>query len=292
MDGFTVLDKAAGVTSFKAAASLRRVCGEKKIGHTGTLDPMATGVLPVALGKATRFIDYLPSGEKAYTARLRFGMTTDTLDITGRVLTETPCRVSAAELLSVLPDFTGTVTQVPPMYSALKVEGQRLYDLARQGKEVARQAREVEIKTLTLTGEPVPGEFELRVVCSKGTYIRTLIDDIGRKLGPGAVMTALRRTAANGFTLAQAKTLAEIEENPASALLPVDAPFGCFGAVTVSEKQAKRFLNGGELSLDRLPGFSGAGLTRVYAPAGAFLGLGDAARDAGLLLVKRVYHKD
>ena len=138
MDGFTVLDKAAGVTSFKAAASLRRVCGEKKIGHTGTLDPMATGVLPVALGKATRFIDYLPSGEKAYTARLRFGMTTDTLDITGRVLTETPCRVTAAELLSVLPDFTGTVAQVPPMYSALKVEGQRLYDLARQGKEVAR----------------------------------------------------------------------------------------------------------------------------------------------------------
>ena len=151
MDGFVVLDKAAGVTSFKAAARLRALYHEKKTGHTGTLDPMATGVLPVALGKATRFIDFLPSREKAYVAAMRFGLTTDTLDITGRVLSETACSVTAEELTAVLPAFTGEITQLPPMYSAVSVGGQRLYELARKGLEAERAPRAVTVSELTLT---------------------------------------------------------------------------------------------------------------------------------------------
>ena len=219
MDGFIVLDKAEGLTSFKAAAYLRRLYGEKKIGHTGTLDPMATGVLPVALGKATRFIDFLPDENKEYVAALLFGVTTDTLDRTGAVLSRTEANVSEADLLSVLPAFTGEIDQIPPMYSALSVNGQRLYDLARQGVEVERKPRRVTVRELEYLGQTGKNEFKIRVVCSKGTYIRTLIDDIGKQLGPGAVMTALRRTAANGFTEAEAKT-----EETLKTLLPSPLP--------------------------------------------------------------------
>ena len=291
MDGFIVLDKAEGLTSFKAAAVLRRSYGAKKIGHTGTLDPMATGVLPVALGKATRFIDFLPDENKEYVAALLFGVTTDTLDRTGAVLSRTEANVSEADLLSVLPAFTGEIDQIPPMYSALSVNGQRLYDLARQGVEVERKPRRVTVRELEYLGQTGKNEFKIRVACSKGTYIRTLIDDIGKQLGPGAVMTALRRTAANGFTEAEAKT-EETLKSLLPAPLPVDAPFAALSAVTVSEKQAVRFINGNDLALSRLPGFSGEGLTRVYAPDKTFLGLGMPEPDADALRPRRVLRKD
>ncbi len=269
-----MLDKAEGRTSFQAASSLRKIYNEKKTGHTGTLDPMATGVLPVALGKATRFIDFLPEADKAYIARLRFGMTTDTLDITGKVLTETAAHVSKAEVEAALGAFRGEILQVPPMYSALSVNGRRLYELARRGVEVERTARKVRIHELVLTNE-ANGECEITVRCSKGTYIRSLIADLGQALGCGAVMTALRRTAANGFLIENAKTEEALRADPAGALLPTEHPFLCLPQVTVTEKQQTRFLNGGALAADRVKDLGGEGRYRVYGPEGDFLGLGE-----------------
>ncbi len=287
MNGFVVMDKPEGVTSFKAAAMLRRVLGERKVGHTGTLDPMATGVLPVALGRASRFIDYLPDSGKAYTARLRFGITTDTLDVTGTVLSETPAHVTEVEVLALLPRFTGEIEQVPPMYSAISVNGRRLYDLARQGIEVERQARKITVFSLELLGER-DGEFEIAVRCSKGTYIRSLIADMGEALGCGAVMTALQRTRSNGFSMEEALTPEQIEEKGAAAVLGLDHPFRCYGALTVTAAQANRFRNGGSLLTARLKGAYPAGIYRVYAPDGLFLGLGqiDAGDPENLLALK------
>ena len=274
MNGFVVLDKAGGLSSFQAAGSLRKLYNEKKTGHTGTLDPMATGVLPVALGKATRFIDFLPDSDKAYVARLRFGVTTDTLDITGKVLREIEAHVCAADVEAALPAFRGEIRQVPPMYSAISVNGQRLYALARKGVEVERQARTVRICALDLTN--VYGdEFEISVRCSKGTYIRTLIADLGEKLGCGAVMTALRRTAANGFGIEEAHSIEELRQDPMPALLPIEHPFLGLPEVTVSPKQAVRFSNGGALAADRVKALGAPGRYRVYNDAGVFLGLGE-----------------
>ena len=278
MNGFVVLDKPEGVTSFKAVTPLRRLFGERRVGHTGTLDPMATGVLPVALGKAARFIDYLPDTGKAYEARFRCGIVTDTLDITGKVISQTEANVTEQNVLALLPRFTGEITQVPPMYSAVSVNGQRLYDLARKGIEVERQERRVTIDSLELTG--VYGdEFEIAVSCSKGTYIRTLIADLGEALGFGAVMTALRRTRANGFSIGDAMTPEQVEALGEKAVLPLDRPFLCYQEINVTEAQANRFRNGGELFAQRLKGNPPAGIYRVYAPDGLFLGLGKIAPD-------------
>lgn len=278
MNGFVVLNKQDGITSFKAAAALRGIYGEKKTGHTGTLDPMATGVLPVALGKATRFIDFLPSNEKGYRARLKFGTVTDTLDITGNVLAQNDAKVSEEEFLSVLDFFRGEISQLPPMYSAISKNGVRLYELARRGIEVEREERKVNIKKLEFTGL-FGDEFEIDVICSKGTYIRSLIADIGEKTGAGAVMTRLCRTYANGFSLTQAKAVEEIRENPENAVIPIDVPFVSFPELTVTGAQAKRFSNGGELSSDRIKGAVGASLYRVYSPEREFLGLGEIKED-------------
>ena len=275
MNGFVVLDKGEGLTSFQAASCVKRIYEQKKAGHTGTLDPMATGVLPVALGRATRFIDFLPDADKSYLARLRFGVTTDTLDITGKVLSQKNVTVSEEQVCAALPAFCGEIMQVPPMYSAVSVGGQRLYALARKGIEVERQARPVTVYELELTNVCENGEFEISVRCSKGTYIRSLIADLGEMLGTGAVMTALRRTAANGFTVENAFTEEALRADPAAALLPFDLPFGAYGSVTVTEKQALRFANGGALAADRLKEDLLPGRYRVYSPAGVFLGLGE-----------------
>lgn len=292
MNGFVILDKEEGMTSFRAACFLRKIYSEKKTGHTGTLDPMATGVLPVALGKATRFIDFLPSSEKGYTARLRLGITTDTLDITGNVLSQRDVSVTREEFASVLSSFRGEILQTPPMFSAIHKDGVRLYELARKGIEVEREKRAVSIKKLELL-QCDGSEFEIDVVCSKGTYIRSLIEDIGNALGTGAVMTSLRRTLSNGFELSQAKTEAEIKENPSCALLGIDFPFMDFPFVRVSEAQAKRFSNGGELSADRLHTTLSPSLYRVYSPEDVFLGLAEVrSDDTSVLWAKRVIGND
>lgn len=292
MNGFVILDKGEGVTSFKAAACLRRIYGVKKTGHTGTLDPMATGVLPVALGKATRFIDFIPESDKGYRAKLKLGIVTDTLDITGTVLSERKVNVTEEEFLSVLDFFRGDILQLPPMYSAIQKDGVRLYELARRGIEVEREKRAVTIKKIEYLGFS-DGEFRIDVICSKGTYIRSLISDIGEKLGTGAVMTSLRRTLANGFTLSDAKTEKELETLREKALLGIDFPFMCYPSVIVSSNQARRFLNGGELSADRLHTEVKPSLYRVYSPENVFLGLGEVKQDdITTLWAKRVVGND
>ncbi len=293
MNGFVVLNKGEGVTSFKAAAVLRKIYSEKKTGHTGTLDPMATGVLPVAMGKATRFIDFLPFSEKGYTARLRFGITTDTLDITGKVLSHKDIAVKRETVEAILGDFRGEIMQLPPMYSAIQKDGVRLYDLARQGIEVEREQRQVTIKRLELTSFNNENEFEIEVLCSKGTYIRSLIADMGERLGCGAVMTSLHRTLSNGFSIDEAKTAEELESLGEKAVYSVDYPFMCFPEVRVSAAQARRFSNGGELSSDRLHINARPSYYRVYSPENAFLGLGEiTSEDIGILWARRVIGND
>lgn len=293
MTGFVFLNKDEGMTSFFAASRLRRVFSTKKVGHTGTLDPMATGVLPVAVGGATRFIDYIPDSDKSYRAKFLLGKTTDTLDITGKVLTEFDVSAKREDIEKLLPLFTGEIFQVPPMYSALKKDGVRLYDLARQGIEVEREKRKITVYSLSLTSYEGENEYEIEVSCSKGTYIRTLIDDIGRELGCGAVMTSLCRTMANGVDISACLTLEELtalseEGRQESSLHKVDEILP-YNSIRVTDNQARRFSNGGELDTERLKITPEEGIYKVYSHEGRFLGLGEITQDKTQLKVKKVY---
>ena len=285
MNGAVFLDKPAGMTSFTAANRVRRALGLKKAGHTGTLDPMATGVLVVMLGGATRFIEFIPSHDKAYEAVFRLGITTDTLDSEGTVLTETETAFTAAQVEDALSGFRGEIDQVPPMYSALKKDGQKLYELARKGVEVERESRKVTVHELALTGADETNQtFSIRVACSAGTYIRSLVADVGEALGCGAVLTALRRTAAHGVTIERCVKLEDVNE---SCVAPVETLLD-YPAVTVTAAQVKRFCCGGELDKNRLRGLQGAGLYQVLSPEGGFLGLGEIAPESEEMKVKRV----
>ena len=294
MTGIILLDKPKDITSFGAVARVRRICGEKKCGHTGTLDPMATGVLTVMLGGSTRFCELLPSHDKAYTASFRLGTVTDTLDITGKVLETREVNVTAEQVREKIRDFIGDISQLPPMYSAVSVNGQRLYDLARQGIEVERKAREVTVFSIEILNEnEQAGEYEIAVECSSGTYIRTLIADLGEALGCGAVLTELRRTKANGFDISQAVTLEQLEkaaENGeiSGVLIPVDKALEEYPVIKVTAAQAKRFRNGGELDLQRLKYPRMLGFFRIYDPDDNFIGLGEIGTGDSLT-VKRVF---
>ena len=293
MTGMILLDKPEGITSFWAAAQLRRIFGEKKIGHTGTLDPMASGLLPVLLGGATKFADLLPSHDKAYRAAFLLGAETDTLDITGRVVRQRYVAVRAADVEAALASFRGRITQTPPMYSAVSQNGVRLYTLARQGIEVERKTREIEIYRLELTdADDVKGAYTIDVHCSGGTYIRSLVSDLGEVLGCGAVLTSLRRTEANGLHVEDAHTLDDLRACPPQALsalvLPVDAALSAYPAVTVTQNQSVRFCNGGALDLARVRGVGTGELYRVYDPQGVFLGLGQKDADQNELAVRRL----
>jgi tRNA pseudouridine55 synthase len=210
-NGFFVIDKPAGITSHDVVSRVRRILGTRKVGHTGTLDPFATGVLPVAVNDGTKAIQFLDEGVKCYEALLRLGVTTDTLDMTGALLSESDySRITRAKLLSSLTKFTGAISQIPPMYSAIKQNGRPLYKLARQGIDVDRKERDVEIHSIELLSFDIP-HTAIRVTCSRGTYIRTLADDIGRQLGCGASLQELRRTASGPFHIENSVTLAELE---------------------------------------------------------------------------------
>ncbi len=297
MTGFICFDKGENITSFWAVKKLSRLLGEKKAGHTGTLDPMATGVMTVALGGATRFIEVMPSHEKAYTAVIKFGILTDTLDITGEVLKTDTKMVSKEDFLNALTFFRGDIMQVPPMYSAIKKDGVRLYDLARKGIEVEREERPVTIKKLEMTGFDLENnEFTIDVVCSGGTYIRSLIADIGEKLGTVCTMKSLRRTMANNIGIEKCLTLTEIEKmceegRQNEIIIPVDEALSTYEEVTVSEKQAVRFSNGGELDAGRIRFNFEEAYYRVYSPEGKFLGLGEYTATDNSLKVKRVYNE-
>lgn len=277
MDGILCIDKPAEITSFVCCAKARRILGEKKAGHAGTLDPMATGVLPILLGKATRALDLIPTHDKRYTATMQFGLTSDTLDIWGNVQKTEKKPPVLSEIEAVWPRFCGDILQVPPMTSALKKDGKRLYELARQGIEVERQPRPITVYRLEILAyEPENGTLTFDCHCSKGTYIRSICDDIGRLLGCGAVMTALRRTGAAGFTLSDCVTFetleAAVEKEP--YILPIEKVFSVYPAVTVSAAQAVRFRNGGALAAERLKVPLPQTPVRVFAPDGVFLGLG------------------
>ena len=283
-NGILIIDKPEGWTSMDVCAKLRGMFREKRVGHAGTLDPMATGVLPVFLGRATRAVEFAAEGEKEYVAGLKLGTVTNTQDTTGEVLETRPVQVGRTELEAALAPFRGNIEQIPPMYSAIKVNGKKLYELARKGREVERKARPVTIFALELLPEAPFGwpeeenVFYLRVRCSKGTYIRTLCHDIGQALGCGGAMSALRRTMACGFTAADAVTLEEVQAaadgGTAERLLrTVDSLFAHLPAITVTEKQEKRVRNGMAFTL------AGAeeGEYRVYAPDGAFLMVGQVS---------------
>ena len=274
MNGIVIVDKPEGWTSQDVTARLRRVFNTRRIGHGGTLDPMATGVLPVFVGRATRGVEFFEHAKKCYEATLRFGLTTDTEDISGSVLQQRDVSISEADFLGILPQFRGKIQQIPPMYSALKVNGQKLVDLARKGKEVERKPREIEIfqlDCLEFSGDSA----RIRVKCSKGTYIRTLCKDIGEALGCGGCMAALRRIQAGEYTIEEAvplQTLLETEA-PQAYLRPVDSMFRNFPAVTLSEKQELRCRNGNSFSVKMEDG-----TFRAYSQNGEFLMLAQVDR--------------
>ena len=269
MDGIVIVDKPQDWTSQDVTARLRRVFNTRRIGHGGTLDPMATGVLPVFVDRATRGVEFFEHAEKTYEAVLRLGLMTDTEDTSGTVLEEKEVHISETEFLGILPQFRGKIQQIPPMYSALKVNGQKLCDLARKGREVERQPREIEIFELEcLSFDGI--NARLRVRCSKGTYIRTLCKDIGVALGCGGCMAQLRRTSAGEYTIEEAVPLQVLleTEDPGQYLRPVDSMFRNYPAVTLSSKQETRVRNGNSFSCTLEPG-----TYRTYGQDGAFLAL-------------------
>ena len=280
-DGILIIDKPAGWTSMDVCAKLRGILREKRIGHAGTLDPMATGVLPVFVGRATKAVQFAENGRKEYRTVLKLGTVTDTQDTTGVVLEAHPVTVGADEVRAALEHFTGELLQLPPMYSALKVNGQKLYDLARQGKTVERKPRAITVYELELLEQSAPDEFALRVVCSKGTYIRTLCQDLGQALGCGGCMAALRRTEASGFCIGEAVTLEDAAREGEALLRPLDSLFRAYPAFTIPNAALeKKCLCGNPLRVSLADG-----IYRVYGCDGTFLALSEA-RD-GLLTSKR-----
>lgn len=288
MNGILLVDKPADWTSNDVVVKLKGVLHERRIGHSGTLDPMATGLLVVFVGRATRAVEFAEAHDKRYIAGLRLGLVTDTQDISGTVLESRDADVSAAELRPALARFIGEQEQVPPMYSAIKVNGRRLYDIARSGGEVERKARKIKISRIDIVGRK-NGDYLLDISCSKGTYIRALCNDIGAALGCGGCMSSLRRVAAGEFSVDSAHTLEEViaaaEEGEAeSLLLPVDSLFQSLPAFEADEPREKRVRNGNEI---KTPSLSD-GEYRVYSKSGEFLMLG-RVKDGKMRTVKSFF---
>jgi len=284
-NGILIIDKPAGWTSMDVCAKLRGVFHEKRVGHGGTLDPMATGVLPVFVGRATRAASFAENSRKEYLAGLRLGLVTDTQDAAGRILETHPVSAGREELEAVLERFRGDIRQLPPMYSAVKVQGKKLYELARKGKEVERKPRSVSIYELELLEGADGTDYSLRCLCSKGTYIRTLCHDIGQALGCGGCMSCLRRTMAAGYTLADAVTLEDVQERGEALLRPLDSLFARYPVLTVrSAGQEKRVRSGNPITL---PG-TADGTYRVYGRDGDFLCLSQA-RNGELASLKNFF---
>ena len=289
MNGILLIDKPAGWTSSDVVMKLRGMLRERRIGHSGTLDPMATGLLVVFVGRATRAVEFAEAQEKEYIGTLRLGVVTDTQDTTGTVLGGEPREVSDEELEAALASFRGEIEQLPPMYSAVKVGGRKLYEIARKGGEVERKYRKVTIYSLEKTGR-VGNDVDLRIRCSKGTYIRTLCHDVGAALGCGGCMSALRRTAAGAFSLRDAHTIEDVQAAvdrgaAESLLLPVDTLFAQLPAHTLNAAAEKNLRNGNPVSA-RLS----AGRVRLYGESGAFLALGEGDGDGTeLKIIKRFY---
>ena len=282
MQGILVVDKPEGFTSFDVVAKLRGICGTRRIGHGGTLDPMATGVLPVFVGGAAKAVDMQERADKMYTATMLLGRRTDTGDVTGETLEQAavPADIGLDAVAAVLPRFTGTQQQVPPMYSAVKVNGQPLYKAARAGKTVERTPRPVTLHSIMLAGSPAPNEYILNIHCSKGTYVRTLVNDLGEKLGTLAVLHSLVRTRSGAYPLDRCRSFEDCERAMADGtmqqlLLPTDSLFTDCPAVALTAEGAERIARGAVVfprQTDSLPETAGT-LCRVYHE-GRFLMLG------------------
>lgn len=292
MNGILCINKPQGFTSFDVIAKLRGIMKIKRLGHGGTLDPMATGVLPVFVGTATKACDIMPNNLKAYRAEFRLGKTSDTQDITGNILTESDKKISCEELEAVLPEFTGKIMQIPPMYSAVQVNGKRLYDLARQGIEIERTPREIEIKSLNIFQyNEDTREGTLEIGCGKGTYVRTIINDIGERLGCGGIMTGLVRTYSGGFCLDECYTLDEVqqakdENRLESLILPIERVFENLPKLCLNEVQTRMYRNGVKLDLNRIRSIrQGVSEYSVYGSEGEFIGIAGADSENGCLRV-------
>ncbi|MGI5894359.1 MAG: tRNA pseudouridine(55) synthase TruB [Candidatus Merdivicinus sp.] len=295
LSGILCINKPQDFTSFDVIAKLRGISGTRKIGHSGTLDPMATGVLPIFFGIATKACDLLPNHDKRYTAGIRFGCVSDTQDIWGNVQKLETKPVTLPELEASLPYFTGSIAQIPPMFSAVQVNGQRLYDLARKGIEVERKARNITIYQLNLLAfDSEKQEALLDISCSKGTYIRTLCHDLGQMLGTGAVMSSLTRTEAAGFTLENCISLeqaqqAALEQHFADLLLPVGQAFSDLPAIILNDIQARMFQNGVRLDLNRISFAKIGGDHAVYNRDHEFLGIAACNFDEMELTIRKIF---
>lgn len=276
LNGIMLIDKPCDWTSHDVVGKLRGILHERRIGHSGTLDPMATGLLVVFVGRATRAVEFAEADSKEYIAGLRLGISTDTQDITGNTLKSSNSLPSKAELEQALSAFKGEISQIPPMYSAIKVGGRKLYELARRGESVERKPRKVTIEKLEIVGEN-DGDYILDVVCSKGTYIRTLCNDIGDTLGCGGCMSSLRRVKAGAFSIEKAHTIDEIQAAADNGgldeiIIPVDRLFSAYPELTVRDAAEKKLRNGNVIKLA-----APNGTYRVYTETGGFLLLGEAS---------------
>ena len=297
LNGILIIDKPANWTSHDVVAKLRGALKQKRIGHGGTLDPMATGVLPVFIDRATRAAEFCENAEKEYIAGLRLGIVTDTQDITGKILSETEVNVTINDILEVLPRFLGAQKQTPPMYSAIKQDGKKLYELARKGIEVERPGRDIlisELELVTGTEEPkspfdIINNFTFRAVCSKGTYIRTLCHDIGAMLGCGGTLSSLRRIKAGAFTIDMAHTLdaviaATLTDSVNDILLPVDSIFTGFPSISLSPDETRKAKNGALRHVEEIPD----GKYRIYSPDDEFLLFGET-KNGKLNVIKNFF---
>lgn len=283
MKGVVIMDKPASVTSFKALGIVKKAYGTKRVGHTGTLDPDATGVLPVLVGNATRAAELITSADKEYVTQIRLGVRTDTLDLSGNVLEERCVCVTEGEITSAVNGFVGEIMQIPPMYSAVSVDGQRLHTLARQGIEIERKPRPVKIHEIEILDIALP-EITLRISCSKGTYIRSLADDIGKALGCPAAVKTLRRTKTGMFSLSDAHTPEEIASNPEGCILPLDMCFMDYDAIVLDERMSKMVRNGVPCHYNKHKGET----LRVYDFEGEFIALSKVEEIDGRFCLKMI----
>ncbi len=282
INGIICINKSQGFTSFDVIAKMRGILKMKRLGHSGTLDPMATGVLPVFAGNCTKAVSLIPHTGKSYVAGFRLGIVTDTQDTTGKILSETPVCVSPEQLKNAVEKFVGETEQIPPMYSAVSVGGKRLYELARKGIEVEREARKITVYSFDIIEyNPETHEGKLDISCSGGTYVRTLIHDLGQNLGCGAAMTSLVRTCSNGFRIEECVTLEELEKlrddgQLHTVIRSVERLFEELPKLHLNEMKTKMYKNGVKLHLDKLRGFDGKEQYRVYSDKNEFLGLASA----------------
>ncbi len=293
LNGIIVINKPKGFTSFDVIAKLRGILHIKRLGHAGTLDPMATGVLPVFVGKATKACDILPNNEKSYKAGFKLGIKTDTQDITGKIIFEEKSSISSDRLMEKVKMFLGETEQLPPMYSAVSIGGKRLYELAREGKEVERKPRKINVKIIEVTEfDEASQTGEIEVHCSKGTYIRTIIHDLGESLGTGGVLTSLERTSSSGYDTSQSHTLDEVRvliesgKGIEGIMYPIDSAFMIYEKVVLNQKHTRLYKNGVKLRLEQVMA-KGGNTYRVYGSDNVFLGLAFADGKTNKFVIKK-----